>query len=261
MAEDKGLRLVNYWDRQEGKDWVCYNGHAYLVLQGLEDNTVDFVLTDPPYGTGANSVAGRSLGNKVRQYISESKHADFVDSFLPEGWALMMSLVFGELFRIVKEGGQLLVFSDWRALPSLLSVVNSCGFTPLHVAVWDKGRGARPMPNQFRRQSEFILHLVKGKQKQKAKPVYLDGVIQVPAIQNTEKLHAVQKPTELLSYLLQLAEDGSHVLDPFQGVGSTGIACLRRGLRYTGIEIVPEFHRLACERLRQIERQGGLYIV
>ncbi len=46
---------VTYWDKQEGKGWVCYNGHAYVVLQGLEDNSVDFVLTDPPYGTGANS--------------------------------------------------------------------------------------------------------------------------------------------------------------------------------------------------------------
>lgn len=73
--------------------------------------------------------------------------------------------------------------------------------------------------------------------------------------------HPTEKPWRLFADLLRdFTNPGDTVLDPFMGSGTTGVACQRMGRRFIGIEIDPEYFRIACERVEAATRQPDLFI-
>lgn len=80
-------------------------------------------------------------------------------------------------------------------------------------------------------------------------------------LSNGPKLHPAQKPIALLDWCMRIAklETGQTVLDPFMGSGSAGVAALRRGLRYVGVEIERRYFDIACERIDNELRQSRIF--
>lgn len=75
-----------------------------------------------------------------------------------------------------------------------------------------------------------------------------------------EKLHPFQKPVALMSWCLRLAKlkPGATVIDPYMGSGTTGIACLRAGLNFIGVEQDAKHFATAKERIEAAQREGVL---
>jgi len=67
----------------------------------------------------------------------------------------------------------------------------------------------------------------------------------------SKRLHIAEKPVEVCEWLLQVTNERDTVLDPFMGSGSLGVACLRSGRRYIGIELDDHYFKVACERIRK----------
>jgi len=69
--------------------------------------------------------------------------------------------------------------------------------------------------------------------------------------------HPTQKPLRLMGYLLMLYSNPGNdiVLDPFMGSGTTGLAAMKLGRRFIGIEREEKFYRIACQRLQEVWRQ------
>jgi len=64
--------------------------------------------------------------------------------------------------------------------------------------------------------------------------------------------HPTQKPISLMVHLVSaLAREGDMVLDPFMGSGTTGVACVRTGRKFVGIEIKPEYYKIAKQRVQK----------
>jgi site-specific DNA-methyltransferase (adenine-specific) len=64
-----------------------------------------------------------------------------------------------------------------------------------------------------------------------------------------------------MSELVGLFSDyGETVLDPFMGSGSTGVACVKLGRKFIGVEISPEYFDIACERIRKAYAQPDMFI-
>ena len=83
------------------------------------------------------------------------------------------------------------------------------------------------------------------------------------ALANREdKAHPTQKPVALMSWCIDQAKvaAGALVADPFLGSGTTGVACMRRGCRFIGIEIDEGYFRTACRRIAEAARQPDLLI-
>jgi site-specific DNA-methyltransferase (adenine-specific) len=79
---------------------------------------------------------------------------------------------------------------------------------------------------------------------------------------NAERVgHPTQKPVALMTWCLQQAElvSGQTVLDPYMGSGTTGVATVRAGLRFIGIEIEPKYFDIACERIANAQRQQRMF--
>jgi len=73
--------------------------------------------------------------------------------------------------------------------------------------------------------------------------------------------HPTEKPLSLMQWCLQqLPEACGTILDPFMGTGTTGVACVKRGQKFTGIEIEPKYFDIACMRIEDAYKQPDMFI-
>lgn len=79
-------------------------------------------------------------------------------------------------------------------------------------------------------------------------------------VERGEKQHPTQKPLALMSELIeQFTQANATILDPFMGGGSTGLAAIKLGRKFTGIEREPKYFDIACRRIEQAYAQGQLF--
>ena len=143
------------------EDFTLYHGDCLQILPTLADGCVDAVITDPPYSSGGRSGAElRSAPEK--KYVQGGQAKPWAtfrgDNFDQRSWTHWCSLWLAECWRIVRPGGYILMFSDWRQLPAASDALQMGGFVWRGTIAWDKGRGARaPHKGYFRHQCEYIL--------------------------------------------------------------------------------------------------------
>lgn len=232
--------------------WTLHNGDALPVLATMAAGSVDAVITDPPYNSGGLTPTARA-GQSTRQKYVESgaRHTlpDFNgDTRDQRGYLAWMSMVLGQCYRITREGGPLLVFSDWRQIPVNSDALQAAGWTWRGVAVWNKPI-ARPFRGGFRKTCEYILWATKGPVDAAANPVYLPGLFTASQPRGSERRHITAKPVSLMRELVRVCVPGGTVLDPFTGSGSTGVAALMEGRNFVGVELSGQYTEVARERL------------
>ncbi len=128
---------------------------------------------------------------------------------------------------------------------------------------WDKVV-ARPVPGRFRAQAEYIVWGTNGPRDMQVQEdsVYGNGIISIPTPPTSEREHATQKPVELISRVAEVASPtGGLVLDPFAGSGTTGVACVKTGRRFIGIEIDEKYCEIAAKRIQKAEREQAERLV
>ena len=182
---------------------------------------VDAVLTDPPYGIRADE-------NPVRGIHRHGKTR--WDRNRPD------KIVFDEILKIAPQqiiwGGN--YFSDY--LPPRMRWL-----------VWDKG------------QREFSLADFEMAWTSQNKAARAFDYPRNLALQDGKK-HPTQKPLELMRWCLGFLKDAQTILDPFMGSGTTGVACVKEGKSFVGIEIDPDYFEIACERVRKAYDQPDMFI-
>jgi DNA modification methylase len=231
-----------------------YNADCFDVLESLEDNSVDAVITDPPYAT-----TGKSWDTTFD---------------LDKWWE--------QINRVLKDDGVAIVFAD-EPFSSQLVVSNIQHFR--YEWIWNKSfpSGAlqawkRPLKNTediyvFSKKTprynikQFLTPCYKTSSSPRGnrlqdndearKPTEWTGFptevisfapVRVPRTET--KLHIAQKPVELMGWLVKLyTQEGDVVLDPFMGSGSTGVACKKLGRDFIGVELYPDYYQIAGERL------------
>jgi site-specific DNA-methyltransferase (adenine-specific) len=238
-------------------DVTLYLGDSLSVLQGLPDESVDLILTDPPYSSGGlhrSDRTGQSTRSKYVQTGTLIQRPDFQGDHRDQrSYLAWCSIWLSECLRIVKPGRAALVFTDWRQLPITSDALQAGGFVWRGVIPWNKGRGVRPNLG-WSAQAEYLVWGSRGP-LDLGHLVYLDGAIDA-AIRLDEKHHMTGKPLGLIEQLLQVCPAGGTVLDPFAGSGTTLVAARRRGLRAIGVEISEEYCAVAESRLRQLSLLG-----
>ena len=228
-------------------------GDTLELLPALPTGSVDAIVTDPPYCSGGLTATERARppGLKYVQSKQKTHWPDFeLDTLDQNAWASFTYRWLKETRRIAKDGAPLLIFTDWRQLPMLTTLVQWAGWRWMGIAVWDKTEACRPQMGRFAAQAEFIVWGVKGRLPAKRHVGTLPGVfrhrIEVPG----KKQHMTGKPLTLMEDLLRIVEPGGTVLDPFAGSGTTLLAARNLGLNAQGIELNPHYHKVATERLK-----------
>ena len=228
-------------------EWVkLYHGDCLDVLASLDDKTVDTVLTDPPYSSGGRRENARSLRVSMTRGVDDD---DWIrgDAMGTQTFMWFMRTCGLEWRRILRPGGHVLSFIDWRMAYNLLTALESADLRQHPIVVWDKatlGMGAF-----FRNQHEFIVHLSAGTPTEALRRD-IPNVIRVPKVRDVE--HPTEKPDELLRILLSVVSPaGGVVLDPFAGSGSTLFAAKGSGRRAIGVEADERYAEIAARRLSQ----------
>ena len=77
---------------------------------------------------------------------------------------------------------------------------------------------------------------------------------------NQERVgHPTQKPLRVMQWCLGFLPDAQTILDPFMGSGTTGVACIKLGRKFVGIEIEPKYFDIACRRIEEAWKQPRLF--
>lgn len=240
--------------------WELIHGEALSALYAMADESIDAVITDPPYSSGgfARDDRVKDPAAKYAHGLIRRKYPTFGgDSRDQRSYLTWSTMWITECTRVLKPGGYFLAFTDWRQLPLMSDAVQAGGIFWRGVIVWDKGRGSRaPHKGYFRHQCEYILWGTKGAAIKLETDGPFDGCFRVP-VKLEDKHHMTGKPTALMRELVRPVPPGGVVLDPFCGSGTTGVAAVLSGRRFVGIE--REAAYVAISRTRLIAAEGEFY--
>ncbi|WP_020472449.1 DNA-methyltransferase [Zavarzinella formosa] len=247
-----------YYERE---NITLYQGDSLQIIPSLEPATVSAVITDPPYSSGGMWQGTRSMPPEAK-YCQDGKtlgRPTFSgDNRDGRSWAFWCSLWISECRRLLTDGGYFLSFIDWRMLPLCTDAVQAGGLVWRGLIAWDKGRGARaPHKGYFKHQCEYVVWASNGPLRKAVHAGPFDGCHHYPVLQ-TDKHHMTGKPTALLEQLVGCVPAGGLILDPFAGSSTTAVACVRKGLRFVGIEQEEAYCEISARRLDAEFGQGRL---
>ncbi|QPC44647.1 site-specific DNA-methyltransferase [Kaustia mangrovi] len=231
--------------------WQLHNTDAIAWLIDQSPDQFDALVTDPPYSSGGLHTKDRTADSANSKYVSSpGLYPEFAgenrDQFSYMQWS---TLWLTAAHRTLKPGAPAMIFTDWRQLAVMSSAIQAAGFTLRGCIAWDKTEAVRPQKGRFRQQAEFILWGSKGPWHDKTGPTH-PGVFRFPVTAGGPKRHTTGKPVPLMEALVKACPPGV-VLDPFAGSASTGVATLRSGRHFVGVEREEAYYRIACERLSE----------
>jgi len=218
---------------------TLYLADAFDIMPTL--GQVDSIVTDPPYGPRTHE------GATTLKSGSPSPLVDF-DSITEEQFIAFCG-------HAVQLAARWVVMScEWRYVAGL----EKAGLPLVRFGIWLKPNGApqftgdRPASGW---EAVAILH-------REGKKRWNGGGHHAVWVCNIEQQgeHPTQKPlTLLLDWVKKFSDEGETVLDPFMGSGTTGVACLKLGRSFIGIEKRADYFELACRRIDDAQKQGTLF--
>ena len=225
--------------------YTLYNDDCITVLDNMIQNgdTVDMIFTDPPYRVTSRGNAGNSGGmlqKKINKAGQVFEHNNIeIEVYLPK------------FYKVLKETGHCYIMTNHVNLQEILNTATECGFHFIKSLIWDKGN--KIMGQCYMSQFEYILFFRKGKHK-KINNCGTSDILSIPnkktKDENGKNLHDVEKPVNLMKVLVENSSNkGDLVLDPFMGIGATGIACVKSDRNFIGIEIDENYFNIAKERI------------
>ena len=215
-------------------DVTLFCGDCLEYMKTMPDNSVDAVITDPPYGINYQSGHGSQIwGNGQIENDESTAVRDAVAN-----WGLVQNLA-------------IVMFGSWKA-PKPPGVKM--------VLVWDTlgalGMGDLRLPWKPSHQQIYIMGNV---------DVFCGSrtsdVISIPPVQSMAKngrLHPTEKPLALMRHLI-LKTNAEIIFDPFMGSGTTGVAAVQLGRRFIGCEIDPDYFAIAEKRIHEATLQPRLF--
>jgi site-specific DNA-methyltransferase (adenine-specific) len=230
-------------------------GNCLELIKDVPDESVDLLVTDPPFGNPViASVEGDNMGDN-RTYTSDLKPSDNLGKAEVED---LFARLTPDLCRVMKPGGHLYVFFGYECYAGLwLSLGKRFLVNPVPLTWYKKATTSPFLGYDYSPCSEPIFFGCRPGPEGRGRRLNSPGktLLEFKPIHASAKVHVFEKPQELLRYLIeQSSQPGETVFDPFAGSGSTLLAGQALGRRVLGFELDPSNWRLAQARL--IENQS-----
>lgn len=222
LKTEKRLKTQREFRTEFADKIIC--GDAQRVLQRFPSESVNLVVTDPPFIVNYRPRNG--------DYVTGDRSATWVEP------------AFKEIYRVMKKDSLCVSSYGWHCADTFFSAWRKAGFICVGHIVWVKPYSSGKRFLSYHHEQAVLL--AKGSPALPTKP--LKDVL--PYEYTGNKLHPTQKPVSSLLPLIKVfSRPGDIVLDPFCGSGSTLEAAAELGRRYIGIEIVWKHYQTSKKRL------------
>ncbi len=202
---------------------IC--GDCVEVMAGFPAESIECIVTDPPYGVQYKDRLGRSVHND-----------DNTDWLLPS---------FTQMYRVLERDGFCVSFYGWSRMGEFWKAWKASGFRVVGHLTFPKRYASCTRILKYQHENAFLLA------KGNPKPHAIIGDV-VDWMSAGNGLHPTQKPLGVLAPLVKaFSKPGGIVLDPFCGSGSSLMAAKLLGRRYVGMELDDGHYRTAVQRLAQ----------
>lgn len=221
---------------------TLYNGDCLEILKEIPDNSIDLVLTDPPYGIDYQS--SMSKRNGFQKILNDKE--PFID-FIKE------------IPRVLKNDGCMFIFTRWDVQNDFIVEMEKNNLKVKNIIIWDKVMHS--MGDLFTaygsRYESILFHSEKNFRFVNKRPA---DIIKQKRVDAKLLVHPNEKPVELLkTLLLQTTNENDTVLDCFMGSGTTGVACEKLKRKFIGIEIDEKYYKIAQDRIKKEYNQIKLF--
>jgi site-specific DNA-methyltransferase (adenine-specific) len=218
--------------------YLIKNEDAIAFLKKIEDQSIDLIITDPPYESLEKH---RSVGTTTRLKKSKSSSNSWFNIFPNDRFESL----FNECYRVLKNDRHFYLFCDQETAFIIKDIGVAAGFKFWKPIVWDKMKIG--MGYHYRSRYEFILFFEKGKRK--LNDLSVPDVLSVPRVFNR---YPTEKPVALNEILVkQSTEIEEIILDPFCGSGSSGVAALINQRRFIGNDLSIDAVKVATSNIEQ----------
>ena len=231
---------------REKKVCKIINSNCLDVLKKMPDESIDLIVTDPPYPVTSRGSAGNSGGMLQKEINKKGKVFQHNN--------INCSQYAPEFYRILKDGSHCYVMTNHVNLIHMLNVFTQSGFHFIKSLIWDKGN--KIMGQYYMSQFEYILFFRKGKGV-KINYCGTSDILSIPNKKTKDEkgnnIHDTEKPVDLMKILIKNSSQiNNFVLDPFMGVGSTGIAVTELNRNFIGIELDKKYFEIAQKRISEV---------
>lgn len=238
-----------------------YNIDCVKGMKIIPSNTVDLVITDPPFGIDfkAKKDNYNRISSRVIEGYNEINGKDYYNFTL--SWMK-------EVKRVLKDSGSMYVFSGWNYLKDILNAIDELGFITVNHIIWKYQFGV-VTSRKYVTSHYHCLYVCKNDKKRKFFPysrfskdmkdkkgrsIHYHDKEDVWLISREYWKGDIKTPTKLPAEIIKKilaysSEKGDLVLDPFLGSGQVAVVSKMEGRNYIGFEIVKEYYDFICRRL------------
>jgi len=224
-----------------------YNENMLSRIKQIESESIDLIVTDPPYSITSRGNCGNMSGYWVEK---QSMSGNLFKAEIPK-----ITDYIADFERILKNGSHFYIMTNHI---NLIEYLNAIENTPnLHFTkclIWDKVKKINGQ--MYMGQFEYVLF---GRKRGDFKPINDCGssdIISIPIKKmkyaDGRNMHNTEKPTKLMEYFIKnSSQEGEVVLDPFMGIGASGVACKNLNRNFIGIEIEKTYFDIAKARIEE----------
>ncbi len=222
---------------------LVVHGKCETTLAAMASDSIDLVVTDPPYG-----MAYRSNMRIARERFAEIAN----DATFDPEWQLAW---LRECYRVLRPDTHIYVFCSDHHLGEFRATVKEAGFNVKRCLVWCKGGGGMgDLTGDYAHETEFVVFAHKGVRPLAGKRE--SNVLNVPKVRPADMRHPTEKPVGVMRRFIQKScVAGGVVLDPFAGSGVVADAARQEGCGFVVIEQEATYVAVIEARLAQ----GGLF--
>lgn len=237
-------------------DIQLYNDDCILAMKHLGNDSIDLILTDPPYNLGLFMQERETNLKKMRDNFFGAAGWDDLEF---KEWSKAMNKFFKESVRVLKPGGAMIVFMSVIKVETIIKLAEKHGLYYKTTGTWHK---SNPMPRNmnlhFVNSTEMWVYFTYKKRtgtfnnNGKMLHDFIETSI-TPMSERKFGKHPTQKPESLISHFVTvLSNKGDTILDPFMGSGTTGVVSVKNGRNFVGIELDSNYFSISKKRIDEV---------
>lgn len=227
-------------------DISLYCGDCLDILKSMKSDSIDLIVTDPPYDISCTNGGGTI--NTLKKFRESME--DLVESDITNGYDIFK---YNEEFVRVMKDINIYIWCNKKQIPDYFKYYveqQGCAF---EILTWHKVNALPTYSNKYITDTEFCLYFHKGKGRcfpqnyEDAKTYFF-----APLNQTDKKKyqHPTIKPVDFIAKMIRNSSvKGDIILDPFMGSGTTGVACKYLNRSFIGIELNEKWYNIAKERI------------